>query len=250
MENRIVTGVRKEEAVVATKAPVAGQHLPIHYDDGAGWPPLSSRKERAFRRGFLEEARRVAREWVDPANDAFDPFGEEEAAHKLRLRVRERYSVYGKGDAGWKTHHLGYRPGHEVPAARLRGRHHALAFVTQAWEHVSDFDTFDALVMPAWLAAVERWAEEPFRVHVISPPPGPLEIEAAKIVLRPGAKTEPARGDPLGKLPNCWPAWAAQTSGLRVDAVCLADVEPERPCTERCPAAGAEDLSGRSLKLR
>jgi hypothetical protein len=176
----------------------------------------------------------LAREWVDPANDAFDPCGEEETAHKLRLRVRERYCVYGKGDAGWKTHHLGYRPGHEVPAARLRGRHHALAFVTQAWEHVSDFDTFDILVMPAWLAAVERWAEEPIRPHVISPPPGPLEIEAAKIVLRssPGSRSNQRkeRRSPLGIVLLPPPAVPLP---LRIDAVCLADVEPGRPCTGR-----------------
>jgi hypothetical protein len=166
----------KERTVAATSAPVSERALLSDYDDGAGWPGPSIEKERAFRQGFVEEARRVAREWTDPANEAFDPFGEEEAAHKLRLRVRERYCVYGRGDAGRRTYHLGWRPGHAVPAARLRGRHHALAYVTQAWDEVTDFDAFDTLVMPAWLAAVERWARTPIRPRVISPPPRPLEV--------------------------------------------------------------------------
>ena len=230
MQNASLTGARNEKAVVGMKAQVRGRPLLDHYNDSAIWPLVCGRRERAFRRGFLEEARRVAREWVDPADDAFDPFGEEEAARKLRLRVRERYSVYGRGDAGRKTYHLGYRPGHEVPAARLRGRHHALVYVTEAWKHVSDFDLFDARVMPAWLAAVERWAEEPFRVNVVSPPPGPLEIEAAKIVLRssPGSRRNQRkeRPSPLGTVLLPPPAVPLP---LRIDAVCLADVEPGHP---------------------
>jgi hypothetical protein len=162
----------------------------------------------------------VAREWADPDDD-FDPLSEEEAAHKLRLRVRERYSVYKRGDAGRKTYHLGYRPGHEAPAARLRGRHHALAYVAQSWDEVSDFDTFDHLVLPAWLAAVEMWAQKPIRPRIISPPPRPLEIEGAEVVLRPDPSKQ------VVKLTTCPPVPAVQGLALRVDAVCLADVEPE-----------------------
>jgi len=170
--------------MVAANAGVAGQALLRDYDDGAGWPNASIEKERAFRQGFVEEARRVVREWVNPDGDALAPFGEEQAAHNLRLRVRERYCVYGRGDAGRKTYHLGYRPGHEVPAARLRGRHHALVYVTQSWDEVSDLDTFDHLVLPAWLTAVEQWAAKPIRPQVISPPPRPLEITGAEAVTR------------------------------------------------------------------
>ena len=218
--------------MVATKTPVTGEPILSYYDDGAGWPNETCEKERAFRQGFLEEARRVAREWADP-DDPFDPFSEEEAAHKLRLRVCERYTVYGAGYgpgcAGRKTYHLGYRPGHEVPAARLRGRHHALAYVTQSWDEVSDLDTFDRLVLPAWLMAVEQWASKPIRQQVISPPPRPLEIEGAEVVLRPDPEAGPARSNLLDlvKKPASPPDGAVPRNPaapfvLRVDAVCLA----------------------------
>ena len=154
------------------------------YDDGPGWPHSSPEKERAFRQGFVEEARRVAQEWADPDDATFDPWGEEQAAQQLRRRVRERYAVYGAGDAGRKTYHLGYRVGHDVPAARLRGRHHALAYVSQSWDQVEDFDAFDHLVLPAWLTAVERWAAERIRPRSIAPPPRPLEMEGSTIVTK------------------------------------------------------------------
>lgn len=151
------------------------------YDDGPGEPDCPER-ECAFRQGFVEEARRIVRDWVDPNADT-DPFGEEEFAQKLRWRVRERYTVYGPGEAGRKTRHLGYRPGHEIPAARLRGRHHALAYVTQSWAEVEDFEAFDHLVLPAWLLAVGRWTSGP--IHRIACPPRPLDLEGTDIVRLP-----------------------------------------------------------------
>jgi len=154
------------------------------YDDGAGWPNTTAAKERAFRQGFTEEARRAVREWTSGDLNLFDPFGQEEEAQKLRLRTRERYTIYraeyGPGCAGRKTHHVGYRPGHDVPAARLRGRHHALAYITQASKNVEDHedsDIFNLQVLPAWLAAVERWAAKPIKKNALSaPPPRPLSI--------------------------------------------------------------------------
>jgi len=145
------------------------------YDDGAGMH-VTKAKERAFRQGFLEEARRVAREWIYPVDKTkHDPPGEVERARLLRLRVRERYTVYGAkygpDCAGRKTYHLGYRPGHEVPAARLRGRHHAMVSVTRAWEEVNDFNRFNKQAMPAWLEAVERWTKRLILPHRICPPP-------------------------------------------------------------------------------
>jgi hypothetical protein len=152
------------------------------YDDGAGCPNAKCEKERAFRQGFFEEALRVAREWADPDDDTFDPWGEEETARRLRLRVRERYTVYGAAHgeecAGRKTYHLGYRPEHVVPAARLRGRHHALAFVVQSWDVVTDYDIFDHVIFPAWLKAVEEWASASIHPDKVVPPPRPLEIAA------------------------------------------------------------------------
>jgi len=159
----------------------AGQALLHRYEDGPGWTNTSSKKEQAYRQGFVEEARRITREWPAYGDEGYIQDAEEQAAHRMRLRLRKRYAVYGSaygpGCAGRKTHHLGYRPGHAVPAARLRGRHHALAFVTQSWDQTTDLSTFDCLIMPAWLTAVEHWAQKPIRPRKIIPPPRPLEIE-------------------------------------------------------------------------
>jgi len=172
------------------------------YDDGAGWPNMTAAKERAFRQGFVEEARRTVREWASGDFALYDPFGQEKAAHQLRLRTRERYTIYrtkyGPGCAGRKTHHVGYRPGHEIPAARLRGRHHALAYITQASEDVADeeFDTFAHQVLPAWLAAVERWAAKPIKKNALSaPPPRPLSV------MRTGGGDGGGSGGGVGKKP-------------------------------------------------
>ncbi|MEX0652962.1 MAG: helicase RepA family protein [Phycisphaeraceae bacterium] len=170
----------------------------LHYDDGPDCP-CNREKERAYRQGFVEEARRVVREWGDPDDDAFDPWAEIATAERTRRRVRQR---------------LGCRPGHEVPAARARGRHHALAFVTQAWDEVSDLDAFDRHVMPAWLLAVERWTERPIRMQTISPPPRPQDIEGADAARAEPAEAEPApppahrlkltRADQIEMRPPAW----------------------------------------------
>lgn len=151
-----------------------GQATPCLYDDGPGLP-CAREKEQAYRQGFVEEARRVVREWIDADDDNLDPWGELATAQRTRRRIHDR---------------IGVQPGHEVPAARARGRHHALAFVTQAWDEVSDLDTFDGLVMPAWLMAVERWAQRPIRMNTISPPPRPMDIEGSDAV-----RAEPAQAD-------------------------------------------------------
>jgi len=168
------------------------------YQDGMSFPvdALTYAAERAYRRDFVEEARRIVRVWAHPpgpppppmlkpvsigelmAKRRCDPFAEEEAMHKQRRRLRERYTVYGPGDAGPKTHHLGYRPGHEVPAARLRGRQHAMAYVTNIWKELrtSDLDIFDPKLLCPWLRAVEVWATKPLRRNRNSAPPRPLEV--------------------------------------------------------------------------
>lgn len=165
------------------------------YDDSPGWPNATVEKERAYRQGFLEEARRVVREWAEP-DDTFDPWGQEDAARLLRLRTRERYSVYQAGHgplaAGRKTHHLGFRPGHVIPAARLRGRHHALTYVTQSCNQVNDDEALERLVLPAWLTAVERWAAQSIKSSTIVPPPRPLMIAAKDDSVKDATAKEPA----------------------------------------------------------
>lgn len=186
------------------------------YDDGAGWPKYTREKEQAFRQGFLEEAQRVVREWAHSfdgmknppsmtpvplsegiARMRLDPLQEAEAARHLRLRVRERYAVYktgyGPGCAGRKTYHLGYRPGHEIPAARLRGRHHALEYVIEPTRELetADVDVFDPMLLSLWLKAVEEWADRLIRPRRISPPPRLLEVPGVKDYLIQMGKMEP-----------------------------------------------------------
>lgn len=175
------------------------ENLVPGYDDGAGWPNATCEKEQAFRQGFLEEARRIARQWAHPADlepiaaksdpiaafikrvmadPRFDPFQEVEAAARLRNHLRERYTVYGPGITGRKAFHLGYRAGHEVPAARLRGRHHAMVYVVEPWEHAedADVDVFDPQRLSRWLQAVEAWADSPIQPESPCPPPRLLEV--------------------------------------------------------------------------
>ena len=192
---------------------VASAQVVSIYDDGAGWPNATAEKERAFRQGFLEEARRVVREWTNPDDATFDPFGEEQAARQLRLRTKERYTIYrpgyGPNCAGRKTYHVGYWPGHDAPAARLRGRHHALAYVTQSWDDVRDFDAFDKLVLPAWLAAVERWAQEPIKMGLTIAPPRPLSIMRADgddDVVQPAGSDSTTSTPSLPSAPSIQPA--------------------------------------------
>jgi len=175
----------------------------IEYDDGPSLP-CTRDKERAYRQGFIEEARRVVREWIDADDDRFDPFGELATAERTRRRVRDRF---GSG------------PGHEVPAARARGRHHALAYVTQAWDEITDFDAFDRFVMPAWLTAVERWADRPIRTQRLSPPPRPLEIEGAAVVVAPKDQVERAATPAEQALPQVCQEGARTLRLVRADQI-------------------------------
>jgi len=170
------------------------------YDDGPGGPRSNRAKERAFRQGFVEEARRVLREWAHPFDEMnrvpsltprplskarCNPSREIAIARKLRLRVRERYAVYGAAYgpdcAGRKTYHQGYRLGHEAVAARLRGRHHALEYVVEPQRDLATADVgiFDPMLLGLWLKAVEEWAEGPMRPRAPMPPPRLLDVPGA-----------------------------------------------------------------------
>jgi hypothetical protein len=69
-----------------------------------------------------------------------DPTTEIKAARDLREQVRGQHSVYRRDSAGRKACFLGYRPGHEVPAARGRGRHHALEYMIEPWRDTARTD--------------------------------------------------------------------------------------------------------------
>ncbi len=145
------------------------------YDDSLGWPNNTVEKEQAYREGFLEESQRVVRDGLS-RGDAIRL----RVARRNRDVFRDHCAVYRTDSAGRKTHHLGYRPGHEVYAARLRGQHHALEFVAQALDEVEDFAMFDQVIIPFWQGAVELWSRKPIDMDAISLPPRPTEADLRK----------------------------------------------------------------------
>ncbi len=206
--------------MVVRNSAVARQNLVRCYDDGPGGPGATIEKERAFREGFLTEARRVALEWARPPweplpgshGEGVSPAGlrkktrgdfdaETEAARKRRERIREQHSVYHQGSEGPKTYHRGYLPGHEVPAARARGRHHALEYVIEPWPDAATapIDVFAPKRLLPWLAAVEQWAASPMRPEAPVPPPTLAEVKATTASLIPVVtnQQEPALACPV-----------------------------------------------------
>lgn len=160
------------------------------YDDSIGYPRSSHEKEQAFRQGFVEMARHLVQQWPKPhAKRKRTPTArwcylrrEAREAYALRQRVRERFSVYSTGHgihrcSCRKTYHMGYRPEHVLPAARLRGRHHALEYLFQPIMDDNTIDITDRKILRAWLKAVEIWNASPIDPDHCVPPPDPLEID-------------------------------------------------------------------------
>ena len=142
------------------------------YDDGPDAPvtrPLLA-KEQTFRLHFVEEVRRIVRDWTDPMLGC-NPYEEVAATFKLRRLTRKRFSVW-PDDSGYPTNPTGFHDGHALAAARLRGRHHAMAYLIKFWND-TDTDHFDPEVLRPWLRAVERWAKTMPRPDRIVPPPRP-----------------------------------------------------------------------------
>lgn len=221
------------------------------YDDGPDAPVTNIDKEQAYRQGFLDEARRIVRDWANPmppskpdakpvsvrelmARCRSDPFSEIDAAKAQREHLREDYAVYEAGDAGPKTRHLGYRQGHEVPAAEWRGRHHAMTFVLEPWQHLdtADVDVFNPALLRRWLDAVENWASAPIDTTIVTPPrvlnvmdDRSLEADASE----PTASLCETHSQPAMKATtvNVHSEPTVNPFAIRVDAVRLSDVEPE-----------------------
>jgi hypothetical protein len=133
------------------------------YNDGPDWPttPELFAAERAYCGAFLAGAREAA-QWSIPDIEAI------EDARQARQKTREAAEVL----AGEQ---IIYRAGHEVAAARARGRHQALEIAAQVWERaadrgLSDEQIADEVIGP-WAANVARWATK--------------EIDPAKIVVPP-----------------------------------------------------------------
>jgi hypothetical protein len=131
------------------------------YDDGPNRPdtPLRMEAERAYREAFLAAANEAAG-WVEPDELKLD------AAWRQRRRVRESAQVERDGI------YL-YRPGHEVEAARARGRVHAFEFVAQAWDRRDARERNVRAALGPWAANVARWAAKEIDPARIAVPPRP-----------------------------------------------------------------------------
>lgn len=179
----------------------AGQRYARWYDDG----PSPSRfdgsdaieVEQAYRIAFLGTAVEVAK-WTEPDETAV------EAAWRARC---ETYSVarvllpsadyFGVSDPEERIAFVGeqmaYRLMHAAEAAHARGRHQALATSVDAWSRLSDLGISDDRIvgslLPAWLAEVRAWAEQPARPTVVAVPPVLDETEAALRLTAPQVVT-------------------------------------------------------------
>ena len=132
--------------------------------------PLRDEAERAYREAFLAGARE-AMQWMHPEIEVIEFVEEQRQVARENARI-ERDGVE------W------HMPGHEVLAAQLRGRHHALSFVEQAWSRPEAERRNFTVEMDHWLTLVERWAAKPID---FSEPPRPDDDWDAKVksVARP-----------------------------------------------------------------
>jgi len=121
--------------------------------------PHREQAEHAYREGFLLGAREAS-QWLRPDIEVIEFLEEQRQIARDNARVE-------RDDAEW------YTPGHEVLAAQLRGRHHALAFVEQAWFNPNADQRDFAVEVERWLTRVERWAAEPIGFDHPTDPPRP-----------------------------------------------------------------------------
>ncbi|MBI1375823.1 MAG: AAA family ATPase [Phycisphaera sp.] len=165
-----------------------GQRYARDYGDGAYCGAISGDRgegleaERAFADAFVETARQIERRWTGVDAEAI------EAAWQARLRAAERAEVwipsadyFGVTDPAKRqrmdSDQIAYRLGHRPEASRLRGIHHAMVYVEQAWEEleIESWELFAAFVLRRWIEAVDQWARAPFELGCRRPPPRPAE---------------------------------------------------------------------------
>lgn len=134
-----------------------------YYTDGPDWPttPLLVEVECAYRESFLAGAREAAA-WLDePDIVAID------AALEVRRQAKRNAEITSGV----------FRAGHEVEAARTRGRHQSLEIAAQGWERAADVGVLDERfatdVLGPWLANVSRWAAKPIDPDRVAMPPRP-----------------------------------------------------------------------------
>lgn len=143
--------------------------------------PPQPEVERAFRDAFLAAAREAAA-WDFPDVDAIEHAWQErrEARRRAEMTVTSAQLFGDPSFDGFEPPgtHVVYRPGHEVEAARTRGRVHAFERAKQDWWDLAnlgfdDDDEIRQVFMGPWLDAVAAWASG--RLETGMPPPRPLD---------------------------------------------------------------------------
>lgn len=168
---------------MSTACVVDGQAYSRLYNDAGDVPPQPE-VERAYRDAFLAAAREAAA-WDFPDVDAIQLAWQERREARRRAEVTVT-SAQLFGDSSFDEFeppgtHIVYRPGHEVDAARTRGRVHAFEQAKWDWWDLADLGLDDEEIrrefMRPWLDAVAAWAAGPLETG--GPPPRPLDAFTA-----------------------------------------------------------------------
>jgi len=132
-------------------------------------PGFSLETERAFRASFLEAVQFVLgcvrQQHGD--EDAHDELFVEMLIAFQNRREHRRESMLGEHCPHWVL-------GHELEAAKLRGKHHALTTATELFENVADKESLE-VVLARWLESLDDWLHGPLDE---SPPPSKLNCDA------------------------------------------------------------------------
>lgn len=132
--------------------------------------PEQALAERAYREAFLAAAREAA-QWPALNLDA------------VRAAWHERYRNFDRSRLRVQPGQYVFAAGHEVEAARARGRVQALEAVCESWQElVGDqvpAEVVRAFVIEPWANAVDAWAKQqidparvripPFPTHLLTP---------------------------------------------------------------------------------
>ncbi|MEQ8789519.1 MAG: AAA family ATPase [Pirellulaceae bacterium] len=170
------------------------------YADGPDWPqsPGQQAAEHAYRDAFLAAAREAG-QWEKVDHVAL------ERAWGERRQVRESARVLYPsakmfGCPEMQSDQVIYREGHELEAARTRGRVHGFEFVRQCWDELVKAGVEQAKIGPViirpWIESVAKWVARDIDPERICPPPRPDDMTERQRRMLNEAKRVIAKCDP------------------------------------------------------
>ncbi|MEQ8784808.1 MAG: AAA family ATPase [Pirellulaceae bacterium] len=170
------------------------------YNDTADWPQSQEQQaaERAYRDAFLVAAREAGQwERIDHVTLA--------KAWAERRQVRERAKILYPsakmfGCPWMQSDQIIYREGHELEAARTRGRVHGFEFVRQCWDELVkagvEQDKIGPVIIRPWIEGVAKWVARDIDPERICPPPRPDDMTERQRRMLNEAKRVIAKCDP------------------------------------------------------